>query len=79
MRWVSKQWGYNITTKGNNSFPIAYPNKALAIIAGNISNQGSGLDNAYAYIVNNSTFYYATSVESGGDSGLAGSWISVGH
>lgn len=72
-----KQWGYQVS-KGTYQFPIAYPNKAFTIVAGNITKQGDAIDNAFAYIVSNQSFYYA-SKSAGAVGGHAGAWVSVGN
>lgn len=71
------QWGYQVS-KGTYQFPIAYPNKAFTIVAGNITKQGDAIDNAFAYIVSNQSFYYA-SKSAGAVGGHAGAWVSVGN
>jgi phage-related tail fiber protein len=54
------QWQNNFApTTGNISLPISFPNKGLALVVGNTDRQGSGVDNAYGYIVNNSTVFIA--------------------
>ncbi|MDF7673526.1 phage tail protein [Acetobacteraceae bacterium ESL0709] len=54
------QWMRLDVTKGNYKFPKPFPNRAFQIFATNINAQGAFVDNAYAYIIDNSTFYCAT-------------------
>lgn len=54
------QWAKPSGTAGNNKFPISFPNKALHVFATNTSSQGDAVDNAFAYVVDNATYYYGT-------------------
>ena len=53
------QWCKPIN-KGNNSFPISFPNRCFGVYATNIDKQGQVVDNSFGYVVDNSTYYYAT-------------------
>lgn len=48
------------SSQGNNNFPISFPNQCFYAFATNTSQQGNNVDNSFAYVVNNSTYYYAT-------------------
>ena len=72
------QWGSG--TSGTVNFPITFPNKALQIFASNTNSQGWNVDNAFAYIVNNSQYYIET--KSSGKNGISGyptAWFALGY
>ncbi|QLX25501.1 hypothetical protein HV271_12100 [Citrobacter freundii] len=62
------QWGLIDGANGTYNFPRAFPNQCFAVLVTNTNAQGSGVDNAYGYPVNNSQFF-AASKNNGGNSG----------
>ncbi|MDG6895030.1 pyocin knob domain-containing protein [Volucribacter amazonae] len=73
------QWG-QVSDAGNKSFPIAFPNVALIVLATNINRQGDRVDNSFAYVVDKATFYYgAKSSAFNGVTGSAGAFLAIGY
>ena len=72
------QW---VLTAGasTKNFPIAFPNRCLAIFASNNDSQGSNVDNAYASITSRTQFYSATKGSPGNISGFAHWILAIGH
>ena len=59
---------------------ISFPTKACTIVAGNISSQGERVDNAFAYIVDNSSFYIGTKRSDANTiTGFPVSYIAIGN
>lgn len=54
------QWLYLQHTNGTFNFPTVFPRSAFVVLAGNADAQGTNVDNAFAYLVNNGQFYCAT-------------------
>ena len=74
------QWGQNASGAGTYSFPTTFPNGCFAVVSGNTDAQGSYVDNAFAYAVNNSQFYIATKASNTGTvTGFPDSWFALGH
>lgn len=74
------QWCTPLNSTHNNSFPISFPNKVLHVFATNTNRQGEYVDNAFAYAINNSTYYYATKPSNGNAIGcFDGAVFAIGY
>lgn len=74
------QWCTPSKSTHNNSFPISFPNKVLHVFATNTNVQGVYVDNAFAYPINNSTYYYATKPSNNSGIGLFdGAVFAIGY
>ncbi|MGL5514585.1 MAG: gp53-like domain-containing protein [Sporomusa sp.] len=76
------QWGYTLDdySPGTFLFPIAFPTNAFTIIAGNTDLQGQRVDNAFAYIIDNTSYYIGTKrSDEDGITGFPSSYIAIGN
>lgn len=73
------QWGVG-NGAGVRNFPITFPNSAFQVLAGNIDTQGEFVDNAYAYLIDNDSFYIATKMSNADRSSSYGTnWLAWGN
>lgn len=75
------QWGGFQKAPGVASFPIPFPNAAFQVFATNADEQGLYVDNAYARVINNSSFYVQTKSSAGNanTTSYAVSWWAIGY
>lgn len=67
------------SSPGVHSFPVPFPNGVYKVYATNANSQGGYVDNAFAYPVDNSTYYGATKASSGGITGFTSNVLALGY
>ncbi|QTL38491.1 phage tail protein [Xenorhabdus budapestensis] len=73
------QWGKLAPSGRNFNFPRAFPVECFHVFVTNNTSQGSRIDNAFGYPVNNHQFYASTKSEGGNDSGHPVAWWAIGR
>ncbi|QTL38814.1 tail fiber protein [Xenorhabdus budapestensis] len=73
------QWGKLASSGGNFNFPRAFPVECFHVFVTNNTSQGSNIDNAFGYPVNNHQFYASTKTVDGNNSGHPVAWWAIGR
>ncbi|WP_244967905.1 gp53-like domain-containing protein [Xenorhabdus budapestensis] len=73
------QWGKLAPSGRNFNFPRAFPVECFHVFVTNNTSQGSSIDNAFGYPVNNHQFYASTKSVDGNDSGHPVAWWAIGR
>jgi len=69
--------GFN--SPGAHSYPVPFVNGVYKVYATNNNSQGTNVDNAFAYPIDNSTYFGATKASTGGISGFPCSVLAIGY
>jgi hypothetical protein len=75
------QWGYVTPSNIIANFPLAFPHSVFMFICGNSDQQGSNVDNAYGYAINNAGFFVGTkqSLTANSITSYAVTWFAIGN